>query len=249
MAEFPALSLWTDAYLGDTTHLTTIEHGAYLLLLMVAWRSRDICLPDDDVMLARYTKLTPGQWRRMRPILERFFDVENGRWTQSRLTDEANRVRQVRESQAANGRASALKRKGRHSTERQPSVNETRTPTTTTTTTVIDVAKATSALARKAGGFGPPDGVNLEAWNVFCAQRKKGITEIAYGRMLATLAECATAGWPPGEIVARSIEKSWETLYLPTEHRNGNGTANGHGRPHRRADEIDDAAVALGFER
>ena len=53
MAQFPVLPLWTDAYLGDTTHLTTIEHGAYMLLLMVSWRSPDCRLPDDDAMLAR----------------------------------------------------------------------------------------------------------------------------------------------------------------------------------------------------
>lgn len=32
MAEFPALPLWTDAYIGDTAHLTNEEHGVYLRL-------------------------------------------------------------------------------------------------------------------------------------------------------------------------------------------------------------------------
>lgn len=124
MAEFPALPLWTDAYLGDTTHLTTIEHGAYLLLLMTAWRSNDCSLPDDDRLLARYARCTIGQWKRLRPILEPFFVSENGHWRQGRLTDEAVAVRQKKEAAAANGRASALKRKGRHSTERIASENE-----------------------------------------------------------------------------------------------------------------------------
>lgn len=119
MAEFPALPLWTDAYLGDTTHLSTTEHGAYLLLLMVAWRSKDTRLPDDDKMLARYARCGAQQWRRLRPILEPFFVIENGFWWQRRLTDEASAVRQKRDAAAANGRASALKRKGRHSTERE----------------------------------------------------------------------------------------------------------------------------------
>ena len=64
MAEFPALPLWTDAYLADTTHLSTIEHGAYLLLLMTAWRTKECCLPDDDKLLSRYARLTAAQWRR-----------------------------------------------------------------------------------------------------------------------------------------------------------------------------------------
>jgi uncharacterized protein YdaU (DUF1376 family) len=116
MAEFPALPLWTDAYLGDTTHLTTIEHGAYLLLLMTAWRTKECALPDDDRLLARYARCTAGQWKRLRPILEPFFVSGNGQWRQSRLTDEAVAVRQHRELQSRKGKASALKRKGRHST-------------------------------------------------------------------------------------------------------------------------------------
>lgn len=77
------------------------------------------------------------------------------------------------------------------------------------------------ALARKAGGFGPPDNVSLDSWNAFASQRKKPITEISYARMLKTLAECADVGWPPGEIVDRAIERGWETLFTPTEPRNG----------------------------
>lgn len=154
MAEFPALPLWTDAYLGDTTHLTTIEHGAYFLLLVTAWRTQDCCLPDDDRLLARYARLTPGQWRRIKPTIAAFFRVEDGVWRQSRLTDEAVAVRQKRDAQAANGRASALKRKGRHAAKRpaerepsdQPKRNQRPTPTATPTT----VAKATGADA-------PPD--------------------------------------------------------------------------------------------
>ena len=131
MAEFPALPLWTDAYLGDTTHLTTLEHGAYMLLLMTAWRAKDQRLPDNDKLLARYAKLTPGQWARIKPIIADFFTISGGFWTQSRLTDEATAVRQHRERQSAAGKASALKRKGRHSTTVDERLNQTATPTPT----------------------------------------------------------------------------------------------------------------------
>lgn len=141
MAEFPAFPLFTDAYLGDTTHLSTIEHGAYLLLLMVAWRSQDGALPNDDRLLTRYTKLTRAQWLRMKPIIMPFFDVEGGLLIQQRLRDERDMVRQKRESQAANGRASALKRKGRHSTKREPIANQSSTPKPKPTPTVEDISK------------------------------------------------------------------------------------------------------------
>lgn len=118
MAEFPALPLWTDAYLGDTTHLTTIEHGAYLLLLMTAWRTRGCALPDDDRLLARYARLSAQQWKRMRPIIAAFFIVENGVWRQGRLTDERDAVERHRRLQSEKGKAGALakslKKNGRH---------------------------------------------------------------------------------------------------------------------------------------
>ena len=129
MAEFPMLPLWTDSYLGDTTHLTTIEHGAYLLLLITMWRVKGDKkrLPADDRLLARYAKLTSQQWTRIKPTISPFFDEKDGFWHNGRLSDEYGFVKQQRKRQSNAGKASALKRKNRGSTsvatETQPDAN------------------------------------------------------------------------------------------------------------------------------
>jgi len=84
----------------------------------------------------------------------------------------------------------------------------------------------TRGLTRKAGGFGPPNGIGLDRWNEFCAQRKKPVTQTAYTRMLNTLIDAADAGWPPGEVIGRAIERGWETLFVPNEAKNGKRTSN-----------------------
>lgn len=111
MAEHPKMPLWTDAYLADTTHLSTIEHGAYLLLLMAMWRAKDKRLPADDRSLAKFARLTPGQWTRIKPTIMAFFDAEDGFVSQGRLTDEAVAVRQFSKSQSDKAKARHRKTK------------------------------------------------------------------------------------------------------------------------------------------
>jgi len=53
MAEFPALPLWTDAYLADTGHLSYEEHGLYLHILMTMWRTPACQMPNDDAWINR----------------------------------------------------------------------------------------------------------------------------------------------------------------------------------------------------
>lgn len=63
MSKAPAMPMYWDAYLADTTHLTTEEHGAYMLLLAAMWR-RNGSVPDDDKDNARILGLTPAKWRK-----------------------------------------------------------------------------------------------------------------------------------------------------------------------------------------
>lgn len=101
MADFPALPLWTDSYLADTRHLSTVEHGAYLLLLMEAWRRPHCDLPDDDRILARLAGVSATDWEEMKPIIMAFWNCDGRRktWTQKRLTSERDYVSNKRRSQ------------------------------------------------------------------------------------------------------------------------------------------------------
>lgn len=88
MAEHPALPLWTDAYIGDTAHLSLEQHGAYLKLLMFAWRRRDCALPDDDRQLANVVGVSTRQWRKLKPVVMAFWDEMAAGWVNARAAAE-----------------------------------------------------------------------------------------------------------------------------------------------------------------
>lgn len=100
MADFPCLPLWTDAYLADTSHLTTEEHGAYLLLLIHAWRNADCSLPDDDVFLGRLSCMSASKWRLSKPIIMAFWTLDKRRkkWVQKRLKKERLKAAEKKQS-------------------------------------------------------------------------------------------------------------------------------------------------------
>jgi len=136
VAEFPALPIFTDAYLADTRHLTAEEHGAYLLLLMCAWRTRGCALKDDDRFLARTVGVTLPRWRRIRPVLKDFFTVEGGLWRQKKLTEVykgvETRVARNRANGAKGGRAKAARAKPENAaSDRQPAAKANKLPTKT----------------------------------------------------------------------------------------------------------------------
>ena len=99
----PWMPLYVGDYLGDTGHLTTTQHGAYLLLMMHYWRKGD--LPDDDRQLSKITKLPLKTWCEYRPTLQDFF-YEG--WKHKRIDAELERMMRVSQKRAIAGQKGGI---------------------------------------------------------------------------------------------------------------------------------------------
>jgi len=86
MSKAPSMPMYWDSYIADTTHLTTEEHGAYLLLLAAMWR-RDGSVPDDDKDIARIVGLSLSKWLKVRARLGGIIKTDGKRLTQKKLLE------------------------------------------------------------------------------------------------------------------------------------------------------------------
>lgn len=84
MSDYPPLPLFTDAFISDTAHFSGRETGAYLLLLIAAWRSPDCRLIDDDDKLAGHARLGRPAWLKIKPVVMSFWSLSDGFWLPSR---------------------------------------------------------------------------------------------------------------------------------------------------------------------
>ena len=97
------MPLYVGDYLGDTGHLTTTQHGAYLLLMMHYWRKGE--LPDDDRQLSKITKLPLKTWCDYRSTLQDFFHEG---WKHKRIDAELAKMVRVSEKRAIAGQKGGL---------------------------------------------------------------------------------------------------------------------------------------------
>lgn len=111
-----AIPYFGDAYMADTRHLTLEEHGAYHLLLLIAWRSPNCALPNDDKRIAQMLGITPKKWAALKPTVLSFWTLTEHGWEQKRLTKERRWVeeKKAKNKAAAEARwdANSLKDKG-----------------------------------------------------------------------------------------------------------------------------------------
>ena len=91
------MPLYIGDYLADTSHLDTLEHGAYLLLLMHYWRKGP--LENNPKALLSITKLHgPEASSLLQALLDGFFQLsEDGKWHQERADKERARSLQIQQ--------------------------------------------------------------------------------------------------------------------------------------------------------
>jgi uncharacterized protein YdaU (DUF1376 family) len=122
--------MYWDAYLADTTHLTTEEHGAYLLLLAAMWR-RNGSVPDDDKDNARILGLTVAKWRKVKARLAEFLIVSGGMITQKKLQETWENTQEKIEKNRRNGAAGGRAAASNNNNLDQANANETLSPKAT----------------------------------------------------------------------------------------------------------------------
>jgi uncharacterized protein YdaU (DUF1376 family) len=93
------MPLYIGDYLADTGHLSTTQHGAYLLLMMHYWRKGE--LPGDDKQLAAIAKLPLRIWLDTKETIQSFF---HDGWKHKRIDAELSRRAKISQERSNAGR-------------------------------------------------------------------------------------------------------------------------------------------------
>ena len=89
MAALPYMQLYVADYLADTAHLSTVEHGAYLLLIFNYWQRGESFKAKDEQSLNKrlssVARLSADEWNNVKTAVEEFFVVSETEWRHERI--------------------------------------------------------------------------------------------------------------------------------------------------------------------
>lgn len=108
MAALPYMQFYVADYLADTAHLSTEEHGAYLLLIFNYWQTGK---PIPKNRLHKIARLPGDRWSEAESTLSEFFRDNGREWVHERIEADLAAAREAQAQRAAAGKASAEARK------------------------------------------------------------------------------------------------------------------------------------------
>lgn len=104
----PYIPLYVLDFIGDplVELMTTEELGAYVLLMIKAWhQAPPASLPNDDVSLAKWSRLSTSRWAKVKPrVLSCWREGSDGRLYQKRLWQEYTKLSRKLASHSERGR-------------------------------------------------------------------------------------------------------------------------------------------------
>lgn len=117
MAALPYMQLYVADYLADTSHLTTVEHGAYLLLMFNYWqRGHSFKAKDEQSLnkrLATVARMSNEEWTEVSETLQEFFNVSATEWRHERIERDLEAVYEKSSKASAAGKASAASKRNK----------------------------------------------------------------------------------------------------------------------------------------
>jgi uncharacterized protein YdaU (DUF1376 family) len=216
MAALPYMQFHIAEYLADTSHLSTEEHGAYLLLIFNYWQ-RGKALDNSNGRLANVVRMSNDRWDSVAPALAEFFCVQNDVWTHNRIerdleavTAKCAQARNARAQRTSNGRSTDVgtdvQRVLREESKSKNNKEQKQKP-----------AKAVTV-------FQIPDWIDPECWAGYLEVRTKK-RAVASDRALASvvkrLDEFRARGHDPNEVLLTSTRSNWTDVYEPKGASNG----------------------------
>ena len=115
----PAFQFYVNDWLSSTNIalMTPAEEGAYIRLLAHMWNDSDCCLPNDDEILARLSRLNEGWFNGGSTVVKKcfkFFDKEKTKLTNERLLKERKKQNEWRKKSQKGGlKSSKIRQKKR----------------------------------------------------------------------------------------------------------------------------------------
>lgn len=198
------MPLYIGDYLRDTTRLTTVQHGAYVLLIMDYWTNG--ALPDDDQVLASITKCSDDEWQRIKPAIVSKFQIEDGHWKHSRIEKELtearlNKQKRIERSQKANLAKSlkdANKDTYKDTSEVTPSPSPSPSPSESSST-----KKKKKVIADR------PEDVVEEVWDAFLVHRQSKRAPVTKIALEGIHKEAMKAGISLNDALMTICHKGW----------------------------------------
>ena len=141
------MPLYIADYLADTAHLTTEEHGAYLLLLMHHWRRGN--LPKNEKKLAKIAQLSCSKFRKISDTILEFFTENEDHYIHDRVAQEIEKANKKYEARARAGQAGGIAKAKQKSSNAKAKRCQPQ-PQPQTTNVVSDTSYHSSACE---GGF------------------------------------------------------------------------------------------------
>lgn len=129
----PYMQLYPADYLADTAHLSTLEHGAYLLLMFNYWQRGECFRAKDEQTLnkrlAIVARLSSEDWEQVKDNLQEFFNVvvndSEIEWRHERIERDLAAVQEKSEKAKRAGKLSAESRRSKSVDKKKDNVSKT----------------------------------------------------------------------------------------------------------------------------